>query len=63
MNAEVKKESWSDILKLIPWKKIAYKVYYIIHPKLEKLVTDSASNWDDAALKAADSLVEKLLKD
>lgn len=61
--SEEKKNVWLEILKLIPWKKIGVAIYDELRPKFAKKIADSESKWDDAALSAADLLVNKFLKE
>ena len=65
MSEVVKKEESLivTILKAIDWRKIGLAVFEAVRPKIEKKILDSKSKWDDAALKAADLLVEKFLKE
>ena len=58
------KEVMMRILKSVPWKKALYQLYTVsLKPELQKMVLKTESKWDDAALNAADMLIEKFLKD
>ena len=52
-----------DILKGLDWKKTLYEFYANeLKPVLEEKVKATESKWDDAALNAADLLIDKFVK-
>ena len=48
--------------KLINWKTLAIKIYEEVRPLIESKVQNTESKWDDIALNAIDTLVNKFLK-
>jgi hypothetical protein len=52
-----------DVLKGLDWQSTLYNFYSKqLKPVLEEKVKATESKWDDAALNAADLLIDKFLK-
>lgn len=54
---------WLDIVRLIPWKKVLQELWPKVLPRLEDMVEDTSTPWDDRALSAVKYLVEKFILD